>query len=148
MPQSLSNILVHLLFSTKNRAPCLVQEIRNELFPYLGAVLRNSGCTPLQIGGVEDHVHILFRLPRTVTVAQVAEKSKTSSSKWLKGKDLPEFAWQAGYGAFSVGPSEKETVVRYIQDQEDHHREQDYKDELRRLLEEAEVEFDERYVGD
>ena len=148
MPQSLSNILLHLVFSTKNRTPWLSPEIRNELYPYLGAVLRNNGCTPLQIGGVEDHVHILFVLPRTTTVAQVVEKAKTSSSKWAKGKGVPAFAWQSGYGAFSVGPSEKETIIKYIQGQEEHHRRQDFQDELRGMLEEAGVMFDERYVWD
>ena len=148
MPQSLSNILLHLVFSTKNRTPWLSPEIRGELYPYLAAVLRNNGCAPLQIGGVEDHVHILFVLPRTVTAAQVVEKTKTSSSKWAKGKGVPEFAWQAGYGVFSVGPTEQEAVVKYIQGQEEHHRKQNFQDELRAMLKEAGVVFDERYVWD
>ena len=148
MPQSLSNILLHLVFSTKNRSPWLSQDIRSELYPYLGAVLWNNGCTPLQIGVADDHVHILFVLPRTATVAQVVEKSKTSSSKWAKGKGVPEFGWQSGYGVFSVGQSEKETVIQYIQGQEEHHRKQDFQDELRGMLKEAGVVFDERYVWD
>ncbi len=148
MPQSLSNILLHLVFSTKNRTPWLSQEIRKELYPYLGAVLRNNGCSPVQIGGVDDHVHLLFVLSRTATVAQIVEKAKTSSSKWAKGKGLPEFAWQSGYGVFSVGPTEKEKIVRYIQRQEEHHKDRSFQHELRQLLEEAEVTFDEQYVWD
>ncbi|MCH8979931.1 MAG: IS200/IS605 family transposase [Armatimonadetes bacterium] len=148
MPQSLSNILLHLVFSTKDRMPWLSREIRDELYPYLGAVLRNFGCTPLQIGGVEDHVHILFVLARTTSVAQVVEKTKTSSSKWTKGRGVPEFAWQAGYGVFSVGPTEREAVIQYIQGQEVHHQTHDFQDELRAMLEEAGVLFDERYVWD
>ncbi len=148
MPQSLSNILLHLVFSTKNRTPWLSKEIRSELYPYLGTVLRNGGCTPVQIGGVDDHVHILFVLPRTAAVAKIVEKAKTSSSKWTKGKGVCEFAWQAGYGVFSVGQSEKETVVKYIPGQEEHHRELDFQEELRRMLEESGIAFDERYVWD
>ena len=148
MPQSLSNILLHLVFSTKNRTPWLSQEIRNELYPYLGAVMRNNGCVPIQIGGVEDHVHILFVLPRTTTVAQIVESTKTSSSKWAKSNGVPGFAWQSGYGVFSITPSQREAVVEYIQSQEGHHRNHDFQDEFRALLEEAGVEFDERYVWD
>src|SRR5437764_12391877 len=104
MPQSLSRILVHLIFSTKDRAPALTPEIRAELHPYLAVVLREDDCPSLQVGGAEDHVHLLFGLSRTRTVAQVVEKVKTSSSKWIKTKDMAfsEFHWQSGYGAFSV----------------------------------------------
>ena len=107
MPQSLSRILVHLVFSTKDRGPMLTPAIRRELHPYLAVVLRENDCPALEVGGVEDHVHLFFGLSRTVAVAKVVEAVKTSSSKWIKTKGL-EFAgfhWQGGYGAFSAGQS-------------------------------------------
>lgn len=148
MPQSLANVLIHLVFSTRDRCPYLTREIREELFPYLGGLFRNIECPVLQIGGVEDHVHILFRLSRTITLAQVVEKTKSSTSKWLKTKGYHDFAWQAGYGAFSVSQSQAGHVVAYIQGQEDHHRVLSFQDELRALFTEAGIELDERYVWD
>jgi putative transposase len=148
MPQSLSNVVVHLVFSTKNRTPNLTPEIRYELHPYLAGVLRNAGCVPVQIGGVEDHVHLLFRASRTLTLAQIVEKLKTSSAKWLKTKGRRDFTWQGGYGAFSVSPNLVGPVAEYIRDQEAHHRKVTFQDELRALLKEARVEPDERYLWD
>jgi putative transposase len=148
MPQSLANVLVHLVFSTRDRAPHLTPELRHDLFPYTGGLLRNIECPLLQIGGVADHVHILIRLPRTMTLAQVVEKVKTSTSKWVKTKGLQDFAWQAGYGAFSVGNRDLDQVMAYIQSQEEHHRQVSYQDELRLLFREAGIDFDERYVWD
>ena len=147
MPQSLSNVLVHLVFSTKHRHPRITQEIRRELYPYLTAVLKNHDCPVLQVGGVEDHVHALFQLSRKMSIADVVEKVKTSSSKWAKSKDS-EFAWQAGYGAFSVSPSEPDGVIRYIQGQEVHHRLVSFQDEYRELLRLAGMMLDERYAWD
>jgi REP element-mobilizing transposase RayT len=148
VPQSLSDVLVHIVFSTKNRTPWITPELRRELYPYLGAVLREMGCTPIQIGGVEDHVHVLLVLSRTVTIAQVVEKVKTSSSKWIKTKGVPAFAWQGGYGAFSVAASQKDAVTAYIRGQEEHHRKVSFQDELRALLTEHGIAWDERYVWD
>lgn len=148
MPQSLSRVVVHLVFSTKNRNPHLSDEIRAELFPYFTGVLRNSACTTVQIGGVADHVHLLFGLSRTLTIAQVTEKLKTSSAKWIKSKWPIDFAWQAGYGAFSIGVRETDQMVRYIQNQAEHHRTVSFQDELRQILREEGVEFDERYMWD
>lgn len=148
MPQSLANVLVHIVFSTRGRMPWLTPAIRADLFPYVGGVLGNLGCPALQIGGHDDHIHLLIRLSRTVTLAQAVEKVKTSTSKWLKTKGVADFAWQAGYGAFSVGPAEVPRVVRYIQTQEDRHGRTDFQDELRSLLGDAGMELDERYVWD
>lgn len=150
MPQSLSNVLVHLVFSTKNRSPWLSSEIRIELFPYFTGVLKNNGCPIIQVGGVEDHVHLLLNLSRTMTVAQAVEKVKVSSAKWMKEKwaDRAEFSWQSGYGAFSVGVRDVERVVRYIQGQEEHHRKFSFQDEFRKLCEEYGAALDERYVWD
>ena len=143
MPQSLARVLVHLVFSTKNRAPLLVPEIRSELHPYLAVVLNNDGCLSLQVGGVEDHVHLLFALSRIRTLAQVVENVKTSSSKWLKTKSpaLTDFHWQNGYGVFSVSHSHAASVVDYIVRQEEHHGAMTFQQELRQLLERHEMEY-------
>lgn len=150
MAQSLSRILVHLIFSTKNRKPVLIPEIRTELQSYLAGVLREEGCPTLQVGGVTDHVHLLFGLSRIRTVAQVVEQVKTSSSKWIKprGAAFAEFHWQAGYGAFSVSQSNAGAVAQYIRSQEEHHRKVTFQEEYRRFLKRYQVEYDERYVWD
>lgn len=150
MPQSLSRILIHLVFSTKNREPLLTPPIQTELHPYLAGVLDNIECPSLQVGGVEDHVHLFFGLSRTVTIAQVVEKVKTSSSKWLKTKSpaLAEFHWQQGYGAFSVSRSDADAVVMYVREQAKHHHKMSFQDEYRALLKKYEVPYDEKYVWD
>jgi len=150
MPQSLSRVLVHVVFSTKNRTPSLSPEIRRELHPYLAAILNDHGSPSLQVGGVEDHVHLLCVLSRTLSLAQLVEAVKTGSSKWIKTKGLAwrDFHWQAGYGAFSVSQSHADRVVRYIQNQADHHRRTTFQDEFREILQRYGVAFDERYVWD
>jgi len=150
VPQSLSLIIVHVTFSTKDRVPCLGASVRPALHAYLATVARNAGCECYRTGGVADHVHLAIRLPRTLTVAALIEELKTSSSKWLKTQyhELSGFAWQRGYGAFSVGPSNLATVVRYIDNQEEHHRTRTFQEEFRALLTRYGVEFDERYVWD
>ena len=123
MPQSLSCILIHLVFSTKNRERVLTPPIQSELHPYLAGTLDNIECPSLQAGGVEDHVHLFFGLSRTRTIADVVETVKTSSSKWIKtkGVELTNFHWQSGYGAFSVSVSQVGRVRQYINDQIKHH---------------------------
>lgn len=150
MPQSLSRVLIHLVFSTKNRERILTPAIQSELHPYLAGILDNIDCPSLQVGGVEDHVHLFFGLSRTRTMSEVVETVKTSSSKWIKTKG-PQFAgfhWQSGYGVFSVSQSDADTVVAYIRNQEHHHRKMTFQDEYRRLLEKYRVTFDEKYVWD
>ncbi len=150
MPQSLSRILVHLVFSTKNRVPALALDIQAEVHAYLAVVLRENGCPALQVGGAEDHVHILFALSRTLTVAQVVEKAKTSSSKWLKtkGPAFEDFHWQSGYGVFSVSQSDADAVIQYIRDQAEHHRKMSFQTEYRLFLDRYHVAYDERYIWD
>ncbi len=150
MPQSLSNLLVHLIFSTRNREPRLTPEVRSELHRYLIAVLQNHDCPPVQVGGTADHVHILFALSRTASMAKIVEVLKTSSSKWLKtkGAGLRQFHWQKGYGAFSVSQSEADRVSRYILGQEAHQRKMTFQEEYRRFLEKCQVAYDERHVWD
>jgi putative transposase len=151
MPQSLSKILVHTVFSTKDRRHFLrSQPLRDELHRYLGGILSNRDCQSIIVGGVEDHVHLLCALSRTCTAAEMVKEAKRSSSLWLKtkGADLHDFAWQNGYGVFSIGHSQIESVRKYISEQEEHHRKVSFQDELRQLLKRYEIEFDERYVWD
>ena len=150
MPRSLSSILIHLIFSTKNREPVLTPVIQTELHPYIAVTLDNLGCPSLQVGGVEDHVHLFFGLSRTRTVAGVVETVKTSSSKWIKtkGADFADFHWQAGYGAFSVNQSDADEVAAYICNQARHHQKLTFQEEYRRMLERYHVAFDEKYVWD
>src|SRR5581483_10512608 len=124
MPQSLSRILIHLVFSTKNRERLLTSAIQTELHPYLAGILDNIECPSLQVGGTEDHVHLFFGLSRTRTIADVVETVKTSSSKWIKNKggEFADFHWQTGYGAFSVSQSDVDTVEAYIRNQAQHHQ--------------------------
>jgi putative transposase len=151
MAQSLAKILLHLVFSTKERRPFLKdQTLREELHRYLGGILTNLDCQPLIIGGVEDHVHLLFAHSRTATVAEVVKELKRGSTVWLKTKspELSEFAWQNGYGVFSIGQSQIEDVRAYIAGQEEHHRKISFQEEFRRLLQRYEIAFDERYAWD
>src|SRR5260370_7217983 len=134
MPQSLSRILVHLVFSTKNRERFLTPAVQTELPPYLAGVLKAIDCPSLQVGGVEDHVHLFFGLSRTRTIADIVETVKTSSSKWIKtkGAGFKNFHWQSGYAAFSVSQSDAETVVAYIRNQAQHHPKMTFKATYRR----------------
>ncbi len=150
MPQSLAQILVHLVFSTKDREPWIATDLRPALYAYLAEVARNTGCGCYRVGGVFDHVHLAITLSRTVTIAAVVETVKTSSSKWIKTQSpaLAGFAWQRGYGAFSVGPSDRDALCSYIDNQEEHHRTRSFQDEYRNFLTKYGVIFDERYVWD
>ena len=150
MAQSLAKILLHLVFSTKERQLFLRDSmLRDETHRYLGGILAHLDCQPLLVGGVEDHVHILFAHSRTLTVADVVKELKRESSSWLKTKStgLSEFAWQSGYGVFSIGQSQVEDVRAYIAGQGEHHRKVSFQDEFRRLLIRYEVEFDESPEG-
>jgi putative transposase len=151
MPQSLSKIIVHSVFSTKDRRPYLRDKaLREELHRYLGGILENIDCQPLIVGGVEDHVHILSTLARTCEAAEMIKEVKRGSSLWLKTKsqDLDDFALQNGYGIFSIGYSQVGMTRNYIAGQEEHHRKVSFQDEFREFLKRYEIEFDERYVWD
>src|SRR6476659_5250275 len=142
MPQSLAKILVHAVFSTKDRRPFLRDlAIREELHRYLGGILNNLDCQPITVGGVEDHVHLLCALSRTCPAAEMVKELKRGSSLWLKTKspNLQDFAWQNGYGIFSVGFSQKASVCDYIAGQEEHHRKISFQDEFRLLLKRYEI---------
>jgi putative transposase len=147
MPQSLSLVLLHVVFSTKDRTPFLTPALRPKLHAYIATVTRNLDCDCFLVGGVEDHVHLAIGLSRTITVAKLIEQLKTSSSLWLK-PESPHFAWQRGYAVFSVDPSGLPALKQYIASQEQHHQKQTFQDELRTLLHDYNIPFDERYLWD
>lgn len=151
MPQSLSKVLVHIVFSTKHRYPFLVdRNIRDEMHAYLGGTCKQLDCPVLIVGGVADHIHILCSLSRNHSIAKVVGEMKRSSSKWIKtkGPALGRFSWQNGYGAFSVSQSQVDSVRKYIATQEEHHKKRAFQDEYRAFLKKYEIEYDERYVWD
>jgi REP element-mobilizing transposase RayT len=150
MPQSLSIVVIHVIFSTKERHPFLDPDTRPNLHAYLATVARNAGCECYRAGGVADHVHLAIRLSRTLTIADLVENLKTSSSKWLKTQapNLAAFAWQRGYGCFSVGPADLDSLRAYIDNQEEHHRTRTFQEEFRMFLKKYGVEHDEAYLWD
>lgn len=151
MPQSLARIVLHLIFSTKNRAPFLRDaSLRARLHAYMAGVLQDIGCEPILINGVEDHVHILCNLSRTVTIADLVEEVKKSPSMWMKkqGHQHRDFYWQAGYGAFAVSQSNVEQVRAYVAAQEEHHRDMSFQDEFRTMCRKHGITIDERYAWD
>jgi putative transposase len=151
MPQSLAKVLVHAVFSTKERRPFLRDKIfREELHRYIGGILTKLECQPIITGGVEDHIHLLCALSRTCDMSEMIKEVKRGSSLWIKTDqtDLKDFAWQSGYGIFSIGFSQIDPVRKYIAEQEEHHRKISFQDEFRKLLQRYEIEFDERFVWD
>ena len=150
MPQSLSAVYIHLVFSTKDRRPFLRdQNLRSEMHSQLGSISKELGCAPIITGGVEDHVHQLVRFGRTITQAEWVKELKRVSNLWLKRAHwIRDFEWQGGYADFSVSQSNLEQVKKYIASQEQHHRKINFQDEMRALLSEHHVEWDERYVWD
>ena len=150
MPQSLSSILIHLVFSTKNREPFITPAIEPELHPHMASIFRALKSPSLTIDGTADHIHILFSLGRVIRVADLVEEVKTDSSKGIKtkGPEFRNFHWQKGYGAFSIGQSNVAALKSYIRGQKQHHKRVTFQDEYREFLKRYEVEYDERYVWD
>lgn len=150
MSQSLVKNLLHLVYSTKHRNPWVPDEVRPNLYAYQAGIFKDLDSPALLIGGVEDHVHALFSLSKNHALIKIVEEVKKGSSKWMKteGTRNSEFYWQGGYAAFSVSPSNVDTVMRYIENQEEHHRTMTFQDELRLLFKRHGIEFDERYVWD
>jgi len=149
MPQSLSSVHIHLVFSTKNREPFMRDaEIRKEMHAYLGGVSKKLECLPVIVGGVEDHVHFLGRLARTIAQSDWVKELKRVSSIWIKQRDpaLTAFAWQRGYGAFSVSASAIDKTYDYIAGQPEHHKIHTFQDEYRAFLRKHNMEWDERFV--
>jgi REP element-mobilizing transposase RayT len=151
MPQSLVQVALHVVFSTKERRAWLRDaKLRSEMFAILGDRANESGCPVITVGGWEDHVHLLCRLGRTVSVANLVKDLKVDSSKWIKtkAKRWNTFRWQEGYGAFGISPSHEKALVNYINNQEEHHKTVSFQDELRRILKKNGVIVDERYLWD
>ena len=150
MPQSLSTVFIHMVFSTKNREPWLRPDIRAETHRYLGGVSGHHESPALMVGGVADHVHLLCELGRTVTQANLVMEIKRGSSRWVKERfdGMDGFAWQNGYGIFSIGQSQVEQVVKYIEGQEKHHQKVSFQDEFRILLQKYKLDYDEKYLWD
>jgi REP element-mobilizing transposase RayT len=150
MPQSLSKVILYIVFSTKNREPWVESDVRPRMHAYLATICRDLGVELVRVGGVADHVHIVTTLPRTLSQAQLIEQIKKASSKWIKALDARYrgFFWQLGYGAFSVSPSQLEAVAQYVEAQQEHHRTRTFQGEYRELLHKHGINFDERYVWD
>ncbi len=148
MSNSYHILLIHAVFSTKNREPWLCPSVRERLFPYLGGIARQNGLKSLSVGGMSEHVHLLLSLSREHSVAKVLQLIKGPSSKWVH-ETFPQmagFGWQEGYGAFSVGISQADETCRYIERQEEHHRTVSFKEEYLAFLKRHNVSYDERYV--
>jgi REP element-mobilizing transposase RayT len=147
MPSTHLSLHYHVVFSTKNREPRITVQWRERLHAYLGGVARQSSAIPEAVGGVADHVHLLLGLPATVRLADVVRDIKAVSSKWVHDEvGDSAFAWQEGYGAFSVSPSQRDNVRSYIARQEEHHRKRTFKEEYLELLLRNGVDFDEQYL--
>ncbi len=150
MPSTLTNLLYHVVFSTKGRQPEIVSGFRQDLYAYLGGIIRSENGRLIEIGGTSNHVHILARFSPAVSVSDMLKMIKGNSSRWVNksGKRPARFAWQKGYGAFSVSESGCEAVVNYIRNQEAHHRKMTFKEEFKLLLDKHRVEYDEEHLWD
>jgi len=151
MSQSLSSVYVHIVFSTKDRFPFLSDDgVRGQVHAFLGGIAKKLNCPPILIGGISDHVHILIQLGRSVSQADLVKELKRGSNLWIQERfpHIAKFAWQAGYGAFSVSTSNLEAVRTYIENQPEHHAKVSFQDEFRAFLEKHGVAFDERYMWD
>jgi len=148
MAQTLTSLLVHIIFSTKDRVKLIHNEDEEELYKYMCGILRNHDSPCLAINGTEDHVHLLISQSKNIALADLLEDLKKDSSKWIKtmGRDYRDFYWQGGYAAFSIGESGVEPLKRYIANQKEHHKKRTFQDELRALLKKYKVEYDERYI--
>ena len=148
MANTYSSLHYHIIFSTKNRVKHLSQEIEERVWAYIGGVARTHKMTALQVGGFEDHVHALLTAPAALSPSQIAQFLKGDSSKWIHEKfpALHDFAWQDGYGGFTVSKSNLPEVIRYIKGQCEHHRKKTFQEEYLEFLERHGIEYDERFV--
>ncbi len=150
MSQSLSCVIIHLVFSTKSRIPLISLQLEKRLKPTLQRILQSEGCDPIAVGCSDDHVHTLSYLSRTVTISGLVGRVKGLSSSWVHNsfRMRRKFAWQAGYAAFSVSPSKLKATANYVENQREHHRHRGFQEEVRELLRIHDVKFDERYLWD
>jgi len=150
MSHTYTQLLTHIVFSTKDRFPSIDAELQSRIFPYMGGIIRELKGKPILVNGVADHVHILAGLPARIAVSDVLRTVKANSSRWVH-EQFParsKFAWQTGYGAFSVSHNDLEKVRRYIENQKEHHRHVTFQEEVLTFLKEYEIEYDERYLWD
>jgi putative transposase len=150
VPSTYTNLLYHIIFSTKDHIPLIKEEFQEELYRYIGGIIRAEGGVQLEIGGVSDHVHILAKIKPAIAVSEMLAKIKANSSKWINDHKmkLRKFGWQEGYAAFTVSESQVPSVREYIQHQPEHHRKQTYQEEFIALLERHGIEYDPRYLWD
>jgi REP element-mobilizing transposase RayT len=150
MPSTYTNLLYHIVFSTKDRIPLITGSLQEELYKYIGGIIRAEGGVQLEIGGMQEHVHILAKMKPAISVSEMLNKIKSNSSKWANDHKmkLRKFGWQTGYAAFSVSESQVPTVREYIRNQEEHHRKQTYQDEFVALLERHGIEYNPQYLWD
>ncbi|MGD0180108.1 MAG: IS200/IS605 family transposase [Terriglobales bacterium] len=148
MSHTSGNILLHLIFSTQGRRPLIKPEFRPDLFAYLGGIVREIQGTALIVNGTADHVHMLVRIRPAQSAAQIVRVVKANSSKWVRRKWSSDFAWQTGYGVFSVSESSVTAVKKYIAEQEEHHKKHSFQEEFLAFLKKNHVEYDERYIWD
>jgi putative transposase len=148
MPQTSRNILLHFIFSTQGRRPLIKPEFRDHLFAYLGGIVREMNGTALIVNGTTDHVHMLVRARPAHSTAEIARVVKTNSSRWLRKKHAANFAWQTGYGVFSVSESNADATMAYIAGQQEHHKSRSFQEEFVAFLQKNHVEYDPRYIWD
>jgi len=150
MPQSLCKVILHIIFSTKNREPWLDSDVRPRMHAYVATICRDLAAEFVHVGGMADHVHVVITLPRTLSQAELIEQIKKTCSKWIKALEARYrgFSWQRGYSALSVSPNQLEAVLEYVDTQQEHHRTRTFREEYRELLRRHGVGCDERYVWD
>ena len=148
MPQSLSKVSIHIIFSTKNRVDFLDDNIRPRLHGYIATLLRDVNSFVYRVGGTENHIHIACTLPRVESQSDFIGKLKNKSSKWLKQEGIKDFYWQHGFGIFSVSQSHVDILIQYIDNQMEHHKKETFQDEYKMFLEKYKTEYDEKYMWD
>jgi putative transposase len=150
MANTYTNLLYHIIFSTKERIPFIKPSLRDDLHGYLGGIVRELGGTALEVGGVADHVHLLVKLTPKIALSDFMRSLKAGSSKWMNEEKmkLRKFGWQDGYAAFTVSKSQAPSVRKYIKSQERHHQRIGYQEEFLELLRRHDIEYDERYLWD
>ena len=150
MAQSLADIILHLVFSTKGRKPWIQPDIEEELYQYISGVCRNLDSPVIKINGVEDHIHVLLQLGKTIPMSKLISEMKSSSSQWIKTKDhrYHNFSWQAGYGGFSVSRPSLDGAKTYLSRQKEHHKKVSFKEELLAMLQRAGISYNEKYLWD
>ncbi len=148
MPNTYSQITIHAVFAVKNRENFITREWRDNLHQYISGIITNKGAKSLAVGGWKDHVHILFGMPVTTNISDLMSAIKASSSKWINEQHLVknEFQWQSGYGAFSFSKSQRDTVIKYIENQEEHHKTKTFREEYLKILNDFEITYDNKYL--